>query len=284
MRRKSAFTLVELLVVIGIIALLIAFLMPSLTKARDHATRVACASNLRQTYMAVVMYANDYRGWIPFPCAGAAGVGNNIVAGYGSDFRVWNPDNTTFSYYLVNFRDGLYPRYTTSTRIWLCPAWNYDNDATWQINYGWLLTGASTPWQRMSYFWMPWAEVVYGMGSKFSPDPLYYSTMAGKPGVRMHDKFSVWSTSYKVDQLVIMSDAAGLDLQNGNYPITTHVARSGGLPTGPNGYPRLAGGNALYGDGKIEWVPWDAKFPEDGGMRWYTDWTNLQFLRTKTMH
>jgi prepilin-type N-terminal cleavage/methylation domain-containing protein len=63
--RARAFTLVELLVVIGIIALLIAILMPSLGKARENAIRTACASNLRQVHAAVVMYANDNRGWLP---------------------------------------------------------------------------------------------------------------------------------------------------------------------------------------------------------------------------
>jgi len=63
--RRSGFTLVELLVVIGIIALLIAILLPSLHKARETAIRTACASNLRQIHAGVVMYANENRGWLP---------------------------------------------------------------------------------------------------------------------------------------------------------------------------------------------------------------------------
>ena len=75
-RARRAFTLVELLVVIGIIALLIALLMPTPSKARKHALEVKCAANLRSIGQALTMYTQQY-GYYPGCSAG--------------DIAVWPP-------------------------------------------------------------------------------------------------------------------------------------------------------------------------------------------------
>jgi prepilin-type N-terminal cleavage/methylation domain-containing protein/prepilin-type processing-associated H-X9-DG protein len=90
-RRRSAFSLVELLVVIGIIAILIALLLPSLQAARKQAKNVQCKSNLQQIGAQLQIYANVNGGWLYPPHRGAATPKNERWPVYVFKPAVWNP-------------------------------------------------------------------------------------------------------------------------------------------------------------------------------------------------
>jgi len=76
-RSTTGFTLVELLVVIGIIALLISILLPALNKAREHANRIKCGANLHSIAQALLLYSNENRG--NYPRTYYDGVGNTFI-------------------------------------------------------------------------------------------------------------------------------------------------------------------------------------------------------------
>ncbi len=96
---RAGFTLVEVLVVIGIIAMLVSMLLPALSKAREQANTVKCASNLKQIGIELEVYANNNDGWI-FPVGAwqpvpAPGKFKSFNAGLPQDQRwpmlVWSP-------------------------------------------------------------------------------------------------------------------------------------------------------------------------------------------------
>jgi prepilin-type N-terminal cleavage/methylation domain-containing protein len=64
--RKAGFTLIELLVVIAIIALLMAILIPTLSRARETAKRMVCSSQLKQVGVAMAAYAADWENLMPY--------------------------------------------------------------------------------------------------------------------------------------------------------------------------------------------------------------------------
>src|SRR5688500_11890605 len=70
-KRAHGFSLIELMVVIGIVTILIALLLPALQRAKHQAKSVQCKSNLRQIGLALQIYSNDWKGWIYPPKLGA---------------------------------------------------------------------------------------------------------------------------------------------------------------------------------------------------------------------
>ena len=85
--KPQAFTLVEMLIVVAIIALLMGILVPALGKARDTAKSVVCKSNLKQLATAFRTYAEDYRGFAPDEITSM--VWNIVLLPYADDVNVF---------------------------------------------------------------------------------------------------------------------------------------------------------------------------------------------------
>jgi prepilin-type N-terminal cleavage/methylation domain-containing protein len=96
-RGRRGFTLVELLVVIGIIALLISILLPTLNRAREQAQRTKCLANLRSIGQVLTMYANQFKGQLPlgFNISAPDKSNKTLANNYGLAYR---QDATTIRY------------------------------------------------------------------------------------------------------------------------------------------------------------------------------------------
>jgi prepilin-type N-terminal cleavage/methylation domain-containing protein len=158
-----AFTLTELLVVVAVIALLIATWLPALANVQHKGGRAQCANNLRQIGMATMIYANEYRGWLPICTIGGFNGGGkfNNLGGLHYTYFAFNgilpahtlvPTNATPSYYQnlgYLYRNVL----AGQGQILYCPGqWG---TALGADDYTPLLTTDSSGYVRSSYAFNP---------------------------------------------------------------------------------------------------------------------------------
>ena len=118
---QSGFTLVELLVVIATISILVALLVPVLSKARSYARSTACLSNLRQLQTCWSMYANDHDGTLPPNMSVYDMATGEPVPGLDLSLT-WCAGNARTDTNTVNIEKGYLFPYNRSTAIYHCPA------------------------------------------------------------------------------------------------------------------------------------------------------------------
>src|SRR5262245_39262479 len=117
-RRRTAFSLIEILIVIGVIALLVGLVVPGYSKARRMADAAQCESNLRQWGIAVLIYAQEYDCFLP---RRGQGVQPTAKVDRAEDWFNALPPLMGLPSYLDMYKKKDIPRPGTKS-AWMCPA------------------------------------------------------------------------------------------------------------------------------------------------------------------
>jgi prepilin-type N-terminal cleavage/methylation domain-containing protein/prepilin-type processing-associated H-X9-DG protein len=119
--QRPAFTLIELLIVIAVIALLLAILLPALRLAKAKARQVLCLNNLKQLQLCARCYTDDYDGFLP-PNRHVYNIGTGGPSEGWDDSMTWCAGLAPYDTNTANIERALLFPYNRSTKIYHCPA------------------------------------------------------------------------------------------------------------------------------------------------------------------
>jgi prepilin-type N-terminal cleavage/methylation domain-containing protein len=247
MKKRRGFTLVELLVVIGIIAILISILIPAVNGARLRAKTVMCQSNLKQIYTSCLMFAQDHKQQLPRP---------SIIGDSTGDIEVEN----VCIFPLVgtgeaDFVNGAYWPYLSSgidarKTTWQCPVDNIGHDRAH-------LGGYIDVNRNFSY----------SMNSHIADDK-YNSPSSPRRGIRLGvvkkatEKIMLYEEFGPNDAWCLYPRTNADDFPSGRH------GNDKGNEQGTAGYVNSGKGNHCFFDGHVELIP-VATIQSDAGDRMY---------------
>jgi prepilin-type N-terminal cleavage/methylation domain-containing protein len=257
MKKKNGFTLVELLVVIGIIALLISILLPSLNTARERASRIKCLAQLRQLGQLVFIYAANNKGHIPIG-AMALNANGGQTANLNEEY-VTDEMYTSMGFPEMQDASGNWNNVPLA-KVWICPSnpepiwWTTTSQTPTPINTWYPLQsgGCGYPAGTVSakYGGITTSYAYCGVGLKLSN--LATSTnqtgSAGAGGSFVRDYSAISNNFWQgpAANQVLFADKVVWHYQLG-FLANHGVIRYNKSPTTP-------GENVVYADGHGAWV------------------------------